>query len=144
VSALVPDASVFVKLLLREPDASLAERVLLGGAHELIAPQLLWAEVGNVLWKRARSGQVPADTCLRLLNRARRIPMRTALIDEHIEDALEIAVQTGRTVYDSLYLALAIAENAILLTADERFANAIRALPVPALKDRVRLLAEFA
>ena len=144
MSALVPDASVFVKLLLPEPDAMLAERVLLGEGHELIAPQLLWAEVGNVLWKRARGGRVPVETCTRLLDRARRIPMRMVLIDEHIEDALEIAVQTGRTVYDSLYLAVAVAEDAMLVTADERFASAIRAQPIAALRDRVRLLGEFA
>src|SRR5436305_5050605 len=40
--------------------------------------------------------------------------------------ALEIAVQAGRTAYDSLYLALAVAEGCPLVTADERLFNSLQ------------------
>ena len=43
--------------------------------------------------------------------------------------ALQLAVETGRTVYDALYLALAVAEDCTLVTADERFANALQGTP---------------
>ena len=42
-----------------------------------------------------------------------------------------IAITFDRTVYDSLYVALAISHNTSLVTADERLANAVAArLPV--------------
>ena len=42
-----------------------------------------------------------------------------------LEGALEIALGTGRSVYDGMYLALAIALDCRLVTADERFAHAL-------------------
>ena len=44
-----------------------------------------------------------------------------------IGDAFTLAVTFSRTVYDALYLALAIASGRPLLTADERLANAVGA-----------------
>ena len=40
--------------------------------------------------------------------------------------ALEIAFQTGRTVYDSLYLALELHQEYPLVTGDRKFHNALR------------------
>ena len=44
--------------------------------------------------------------------------------------AHELANATGRTVYDSLYLALAIRLKTRMLTADERLVAAVTALPM--------------
>jgi predicted nucleic acid-binding protein len=44
-----------------------------------------------------------------------------------IEKAFEIATACGRTVYDSLYVALAVHSKAPLVTADEKLANALAA-----------------
>ncbi|ETW98353.1 type II toxin-antitoxin system VapC family toxin [Candidatus Entotheonella palauensis] len=41
------------------------------------------------------------------------------------EPALEIALDTGRTVYDSCYLALAMLMESSLVTADQRLFNAL-------------------
>ena len=44
---------------------------------------------------------------------------------------LEIALAHDRTVYDSLYLALAVQSRSVVITADEKLANALAAhLPV--------------
>jgi predicted nucleic acid-binding protein len=44
-------------------------------------------------------------------------------------DALEIAVTFGRSVYDAMYLALAINRNTRLITADTRLYNALAKTP---------------
>jgi predicted nucleic acid-binding protein len=44
-----------------------------------------------------------------------------------LENAFQIATAYGRTVYDCLYVALAVQTNAQLITADERLANALAA-----------------
>lgn len=50
---------------------------------------------------------------------------------ELLADALTIALAAKRTVYDSLYVALAILYGAEMITADERLANSLAAtLPV--------------
>jgi predicted nucleic acid-binding protein len=48
-----------------------------------------------------------------------------------LKAAFAIANTYGRTVYDSLYVALAVMAKAEMVTADERLANALAAhLPV--------------
>jgi len=42
-----------------------------------------------------------------------------------VPEALEIAAAYGRTVYDSLYIALAQQKQTNLITADEKLANAL-------------------
>ena len=44
--------------------------------------------------------------------------------------AFEIACRTGRTAYDSVYLALAIRHDCLLVTADRRFLNALGKTPM--------------
>lgn len=46
-----------------------------------------------------------------------------------LESAFDIAIATGRTVYDSIYLALAISLGRKFVTADEKLCNALRAGP---------------
>jgi len=57
MSKLVVDASVAAKWLVSEPLSNRALAVL-GGSDELIAPDLFLAEVGNILWKKARAGHL--------------------------------------------------------------------------------------
>jgi predicted nucleic acid-binding protein len=44
-----------------------------------------------------------------------------------IDSAFQIATAFERTVYDCLYVALAVHSNAQLITADERLANSLAA-----------------
>jgi predicted nucleic acid-binding protein len=46
-----------------------------------------------------------------------------------LEPAFDIALATGRTVYDSIYMALAVALNCKLMTADQKLYSALRAGP---------------
>ena len=51
------DASVTVKWLVEEKYSGAADR-LLEGKHELFAPRLMAAEVGNALWRKVRMGEI--------------------------------------------------------------------------------------
>jgi predicted nucleic acid-binding protein len=55
---LVVDASVAVKWVLKEPDSDAARRI--AEQAELLAPDLLWAELGSLLWRRQRQGELRA------------------------------------------------------------------------------------
>jgi hypothetical protein len=41
-------------MVLKESDSEIARGIV--GKAELVAPDLLWAELGNVLWRHQRSG----------------------------------------------------------------------------------------
>ncbi len=121
---LVVDASVAVKWFLREVHAEAAMRIL-DPNHELIAPDLIWAEFGNVLWKRRRRGEITLATARAILLDFKRYPIATMPVAPLVEAALEIADGLRQSVYDSLYLALAERRECRLVTADRRFRDAV-------------------
>lgn len=122
--AFVVDASVAVKWFLPEHDAEFAVEILRAG-HRLIAPDLLWIEVASVLWKVARRGALSADEVQRIIADAAAFPVEIFESSSLLPDALRIANAADRTVYDSLYIALASRENAVMVTADDRLVNAL-------------------
>jgi hypothetical protein len=56
----------------------------------------------------------------------RRFPLEVHSAELLLESAWVIARETGLTVYDSLYVALAVAQTAPLVTADRRLFEALR------------------
>ena len=125
---LVIDASVAVKWLIPEAGSEQAIALIADG-HDLYAPDLLVSEIGNVLWKKSRGKAISATATQRLMTEF--LSIRLHWIDSRslAADALEIARRYDRSFYDSLYLALALAVDGELVTADERFANALASTP---------------
>jgi len=125
---LVVDASVAIKWILPESDTERALRVqesFQNDEIDLIAPFLVVSEVANVLWKRQRRGDLDAAAARRcFLQFLQDSPM---LLDSAVVSnaALGLAVAHGRPFYDCLYLAWALEQRCDLLTADERFFNAL-------------------
>ena len=128
MTRLVVDASVAIKWVLKEDDSTSARRIV--DQAELLAPDLLWAELGNVLWRRQRVGELsPADARDMLLT-LRAFPVRTYALFPLLPLALEIAVIIGHSVYDCIYLALADREDCRVVTADRRLQNAVTSGPM--------------
>ena len=94
-------------------------------------PDLFWAECADIFWKAVRQGRCSRKTAedAILALKSRNLPTTSSQL--LLEEALSLAATFERTVYDSLYVALAIRMKANLVTADERLANALAAhLPV--------------
>lgn len=124
MTALVIDASALIKLYIDE-EGSEAMEAAVQYADLLLAPDLLLPETANILWKYVVRGQLSTADADELLGDILQMPIRFTASYDLIESALRIAVDTKRTVYDSLYVALAIHANATLVTADERLVNAL-------------------
>jgi predicted nucleic acid-binding protein len=122
---LVVDASVVVKWFVDEIYAPEACQ-LLRAPDAFAAPDLLFAEVANVIWKKVRRGQLAAEDAPAMLSDLQRIDVETVPCRDIAAAACSLALATGRSVYDSMYLALAISRKTRLITADQRFANAVR------------------
>ncbi|SRR6266496_4826565 len=137
MSSYVVDASVAAKWFLpraNEPLADQAMALLNGyarGEARFVVPDLFWTEMASVFWKAARQGRWSHNDARKAMSSAVQQHISTVGAKLLLEDALEIALTFDRSVYDSLYLALAITSKMQFVTADERLANALAAqLPV--------------
>lgn len=74
---LVIDSSVAVKWFVPEPYSGEAQLILnrfQRGTLDLLAPDLLYAEIGNILWKKQRTQGLPANVAEAILQQFRAIP----------------------------------------------------------------------
>jgi predicted nucleic acid-binding protein len=136
VKPVVVDASVAAKWFFEE-DQSAAARRLFSSRRTLIAPDLLGVELANVIWKRVQREELDADAATEILADFQRLAVEIAPSAPHLPAALELAIITGRTVYDCLYLSLAIAQRTQVVTADKRF---VAALAGSSFSKHIRLL----
>jgi predicted nucleic acid-binding protein len=125
----VVDASVAVKWFVPEIHSAAAAR-LLDPAIVLCAPDLISAEFGNVLWKKVRRAELTPDDADEILEAFGGVPLEIRPSSVLLAAAFELAVELDRSVYDSLYLALAVAEKCALVTADAKFHSVVVASPL--------------
>jgi predicted nucleic acid-binding protein len=126
---IVVDASVVAAAFFRERHAEAAKTILLSKAR-LIAPDLIHAEIASVIWKRRRRGEIDSNEAIELLNNMLDLPIEIFSSEQLIGSALVMAMQTDRTVYDCLYVALAMQEKATMISADRRLVNALAGGPL--------------
>jgi len=137
MSLFVVDASVAAKWCLPRTGETLVDEAFsllkgyAAGEVQMIVPDLFWAELGNILWKATRQGRCSIAAAYAAITALEERSVPTVPSLTLLELALELANTFGRTVYDSLHLALAVQSKAELITADQRLASAVAShLPV--------------
>ena len=130
MSAVVVDASVVIKWFFPEVHGDQALHIR-DTAKRFVVPDLLYAEVGNVLWHRVQTGAITREEAQAVIEALNGILLPSSPVPTKavLASALEIACQTGTTVYDSLYLALALQERIPCVTADRRFFDRMQDSP---------------
>jgi predicted nucleic acid-binding protein len=124
LSKYVVDANVAVKWVLTEIHSEIAQ-CLLDDAHELLVPDFFFSEIGNILWKRVRRKETTLELAQNDLTVLMGGDLQIYPSLPLMPMALEIAVRVDQAVYDCVYLALAVTNQCQMVTADERFYNAI-------------------
>jgi len=127
--SLIVDANVVAKWVINEPGDEKAW-TLISSDIFLRAPDLIVSELANVFWKKTTRGELTTEKARDRLD---------TLLQDHIDvtvhllparilakRASEIAIATGRSIYDCLYLAAAVQARCRLITADERFVRSIK------------------
>lgn len=126
---IVIDASVVIKLFFAE-EHSVAAAACVKQAAALHAPDLLWSEIGNVIWKRHQRGTISAGDAVAMAKNILQLQVQIEQSHSLVPDALALATTLNSTVYDCLYLALAIRESLLFVSADLRFIRALSGTPV--------------
>lgn len=136
MKSFVVDASVAIKWFVLE-EHTVDSRLLLDDNFELFAPQLLFAEYGNILWKKLTRGELTRDQVVDRGNAL--LSVRLRVVPERLlfSQAVDLACEWNHPAYDCFYLALAELLGTAVVTADQRFANKV------ADRTRVVFVADF-
>jgi predicted nucleic acid-binding protein len=126
VSRWTIDASVAVKWFVPEIHSEAAAAWLQDG-FELMAPDLLFSEIGNILWKKVRRSELQPGELDAVCRNIGELPFRIWPAKELFRVALDLALVVNRSVDDCTYLAVALAFDAPLVTADRKLFEALSA-----------------
>ena len=120
----VVDTNVIAYYLLGTPEFAAETRRFWEGAREPLAPAPWEAELANVVWMSIRMGVLRDVDGLAKLHLARRLGIHTIVTRSLWHGALLRAVQSGVSVYDTLFVELADREHVPLATFDQRLLKA--------------------
>ena len=119
----VVDASVAVKFVTDELGSDEAA-LLLRSPDPLIAPDWLLAEVGNALWKKARSGAISKAAAVEAFAAMPHFFQELRPTLPLVDRAYELAFAMNDWLYDCIYLELARQKEMVVVTADRDFQKA--------------------
>ncbi len=129
MSAIVVDASVGVKWFVPEIHAVEA-RHWRNSPDELHALAFFFdLEIANILWKKVRRAEITRADADLILGQLPALPLTRHPESPFLASAFDLADRTQRTVYDCLYLALAVQLGGRMLTADQRLHNSLAGTP---------------
>ena len=125
---VVIDASVLIKFYVPEILSDRAERVLADleeGHIDLSAPDLIYPEAGNILWKKERLKELTRPEVEKITNAILSLPLKVEASRPLISLALDIAIAYGITVYDAIYVGLTRVLETRLITADRKLVEVL-------------------
>lgn len=120
---LVVDASVAIKWLVPEEEWFAARRIY--EDHLLSAPELIFAECANVLWKKQRKGEITEKESNAAAEQLLAASIEISSVRRLMLPAVELSISLDHPAYDCFYLALALIEERRLVTADKRLLRLI-------------------
>ena len=133
MNRFVVDASVALKWCLPAATETLvleAEELLASYREHnaaFLVPDLFWLELANGLWKGVWKKTIDTPWAEKAYGKVEELEMPTIPSFEFVPKALQFAMSERRSVYDCVYVALALQDQDDLVTSDVRLANALAA-----------------
>jgi predicted nucleic acid-binding protein len=126
---VVVDASVAAKWFFCEEHSDAALN-LLDNHFELNAPDLIFVELESLLCKRVRRRELSIQEAIEIDTKIRSMPIQAYSTPTLRQRAFRLALETRSSIYDCLYLSLAEALECPLVTADNKFLQALKGSPI--------------
>ncbi len=129
MKTLILDTSVAIKWIYEEEDSEKAHKILdkiQSQDLRAIVPELFYCEMADFCWGNFQKKLMKFEQAGMFFNRIQAVKVEIRSDAEFADVALENAMHYGVSVYDGLYLSLAEAYLAPLLTADQKLIQACR------------------
>jgi predicted nucleic acid-binding protein len=125
VTLWVLDASVVIKWFIPEVDSPAALKLRASGAV-FAAPDLLFVESANILWKLVKRGEVEPERATAIIEEIADASWFVHTSRSLSRDAMDLALASGASAYDASYVALAVRLNTSCITADRKLVEKMR------------------
>jgi predicted nucleic acid-binding protein len=125
---LVIDANVLIKLYVPEVLSQKADSLFRDAENrriDLIAPDLIYPETGNILWKKQRLKELSRPDVKEITEAILSLPLVVEPVKLLLPLAVDIAIGYNITVYDAAYVALATVYKTALITADKKLVDTL-------------------
>ncbi len=114
----VIDSSALVKYFSREEHWEIVRKYMLEG---VITIDLAIKELSNALWKKVLRGELFPETARTILqDLVGDNIFKIVSQSKYLVKAFDIAIKYGVTIYDVLFIAVALDENMGLITSDQK------------------------
>ena len=125
MNQFVVDSSIAVKWFFTEEytDASLK---ILDPEIEMHVPSIFFLEIDSIICKKIRRKEISNQESQKVRNGIREMPFYVHSFEDVLEPAYQIAIQTGASIYDCIFLAIALIGNYVMVTANRRFLECIQ------------------
>lgn len=120
---MIIDTMVFAYALLHVEGKYEQALNALDSTTQIVVPDSLFAELGNVVWQWIKFQNLPLQTGLNALQDAEAMVDMTINSSQIRDLALELAVSNDHPFYDTLFVAAALQTNTEVITFDRRLAN---------------------
>ncbi len=117
---MVIDTMVFAYALLKVEEHAESALDALEATEHIIVPDSMFAELGNVVWQWIKFRDLPLSVGLEILADAEALVDHVVPSPQLRDVALELAVGTNQSFYDTLFVAAAIQEQTQLVTFDSK------------------------
>jgi predicted nucleic acid-binding protein len=124
---LVIDASVLIKFYVPEVLSDKAEELLnrvVQGDVMLLAPDLIYPETGNILWKKQRKKELTGSEVEEITDAIVSLPLKIEASKLLLPLAMGIGIAYRITIYDAIYISMASVYETKMMTADRKLADA--------------------
>ena len=121
------DASVLIKFYVPEIFSDKAEGLLTRveqGDVMLLAPDLIYPEAGNILWKKQRLKELTRSEVEEITDAIVSLPLKIEASKLLLPLAIDIGIAYKITVYDAIYISMARVYEIKMMTADRKLVDA--------------------
>lgn len=125
MSVFIVDASVVAKWFIKEEHCEAALSIL-DKRNQLHAPDFLLLEMDSIICKWVRRGAVNPMEGSDIRNALRQYPIQRHSFVSFLDSAFAIANETRQSIYDCLYVALAVLMKGAMVTADKKLYGDLR------------------
>jgi predicted nucleic acid-binding protein len=140
---IVVDANVVIKAYIPETLSDGAESLFIKVEKtetSLSAPDLIYPEIGNILWKRQKLKDLTVSEIEEISREILNLPLKIIPSKSILQLAIDIGIKYGITVCDAVYVSVAKIYETKLVTADEKFVDKLSKTP---LSKNIEWLGEY-